>query len=94
MRRHCQLFWGKKNAFIKDEGDAFVGVVSNVPSSTLVGGLFELLRSGGSHSFLGRLRSNSGRQFYMKLAMPKPPGVCGFESNAVPTYSAQGTIWL
>ena len=35
--------------------DALVGVVSNVPSATLVGGLFELLRSGGSHSFLRRL---------------------------------------
>ena len=30
MRRHRQLFWGKKNAFIKYEVDAFVGVVSNV----------------------------------------------------------------
>ena len=48
---------GKKNAFVEDEVDALVGVVSNVPSSTLVGGLFELLRSGGSHSFLRRLWS-------------------------------------
>ena len=48
---------GKKNPFIEDEVDALVGVVSNVPSSTLVGGLFELLRSGGSHRFLRRLWS-------------------------------------
>ena len=46
---------GKKNAFAEDEIDALVGVESNVPSSTLVGSLFELLRSGGSHSFLRRL---------------------------------------
>ena len=47
---------GKKNPFREDEVDALVGVVSNVPSATLVGrGLFELLRSGGSHSFLRRL---------------------------------------
>ena len=48
---------GPKNAFEEDEVDALVGVVSNVPCSTLVGGLFELLRSGGSHSFLRRLWS-------------------------------------
>ena len=48
---------GKKNPFIEDEVDALVGVVSNVPSSTLVGGLFELLGSGGSHRFLRRLWS-------------------------------------
>ena len=48
---------GKKNPFVEDEVDALVGVVSNVPSSTLVGSLFELLRSGGSHRFLKRLWS-------------------------------------
>ena len=46
---------GCKNPFVEDEVDALVGVSSNVPASTLVGGLFELLRSGGSHSFLRRL---------------------------------------
>ena len=46
---------GKKNAFAEDEINAIVGVESNVPSSTLLGSLFELLRSGGSHSFLRRL---------------------------------------
>ena len=46
---------GKKNPFLEDEVDALVGVVSNVPSSTLAGGLFDLLRSGGSHRFLRRL---------------------------------------
>ena len=46
---------GCKNSFVEDEVDALVGVASNVPASTLVGGLFELLRSGGSHSFLRRL---------------------------------------
>ena len=34
---------GRKNAFVEDEIDALVGVVSNVPSSTLVGRLVELL---------------------------------------------------
>ena len=48
---------GKKNPFKEDEVDALIGVVSNVPSATLAGGLFELLRSGGSHSFLTRLRN-------------------------------------
>ena len=48
---------GKKNPFVEDEVDALVGVVSNVPSSTLVGSIFELLRSGGSHRFLRRLWS-------------------------------------
>ena len=42
---------GKKNLFLEDEVDALVGVVSNVPSSTLVGGLFELIRSGGIIAF-------------------------------------------
>ena len=46
---------GKNNSFKEDEVDALVGVVSNVPSATLLGGLFELLGSGGSHSFLRRL---------------------------------------
>ena len=48
---------GKKSPFIEDEVDALVGVVSIVPFSTLVGGLFEVLRSGGSHRFLRRLWS-------------------------------------
>ena len=38
---------GKPKTFKEDEVDALVGVVSNVPSATLVGGLFEFLRSGG-----------------------------------------------
>ena len=42
---------GQKNTIVEDEVDALVVVVSNVVSSTLVGDLFELLRSGGSHSF-------------------------------------------
>ena len=46
---------GCKNPFAEDEVDALVGVSSNVPASTLLGGLFELLRSGGYHSFLRRL---------------------------------------
>ena len=37
---------GRKNRFVEDEVDALVGVESNVPSSVLVGGLFELLCSG------------------------------------------------
>ena len=48
---------GKKTPFVEDEVDALAGMVSNVPSSTLVGGLFELLRSGGSHGFLRQLWS-------------------------------------
>ena len=43
---------GRKNPFVEDEVDALVGVESNAPSSVLVGGLFEMLRSGGSHMFL------------------------------------------
>ena len=46
---------GKMNRFIEDEVDALVGVPSNVPPKTLVGCLFELLRSGGSQGFLRRL---------------------------------------
>ena len=46
---------GKMNKFIEDEVDALVGVTSNVPPTTLVGCLFELLRSGGSQVFLRRL---------------------------------------
>ena len=46
---------GRKNPFVEDGVDALVGVESNVPSSVLVGGLFELLRSGGSHMFLRRI---------------------------------------
>ena len=46
---------GNKNALKEDEVDASVGVVSNIPSATLVGGLFKLLRGGGLHVFLRRL---------------------------------------
>ena len=45
---------GKTNKFVKDEVDALVGVPFNVPPTTLVGCLFELLRSGGSQGFLRR----------------------------------------
>ena len=46
---------GRMNKFIEDEVDALVGVPSNVPPTTLVGCLFELLRSAGSQVFLRRL---------------------------------------
>ena len=46
---------GKMNNFLEDEVDTLVGVPSNVPPSTLVGCLFELLRNGGSQVFLRRL---------------------------------------
>ena len=46
---------GRKYPLVEDEVDDLVGVESNVPSSVLVGGLFELLRSGGSHMFLRRI---------------------------------------
>ena len=46
---------GKRYPFIEDEIDSIVGVPSNIPPSTLVGCLFELLRSGGSQSLLRRL---------------------------------------
>ena len=46
---------GRMNKFIEDEVDALVGVPSNVPPTTLVGCLFELLRSRGSQVFLRRL---------------------------------------
>ena len=45
----------KRNPFKGDEVDALVSVCSNVLSSILVGGLFQLLRSGVSHSILRRL---------------------------------------
>ena len=45
----------RMNKFIEDEVDALVGVLSNVPPTTLVGCLFELLKSGGSQLFLRRL---------------------------------------
>ena len=46
---------GKKYPFFEDEVDALFDVESNVPSSIPDGGLFELVRSGGLHVFLGRL---------------------------------------
>ena len=46
---------GRMNNFLEDELDALVGVPSNVPPTTLVGCLFELLRCGGSQTFLRRL---------------------------------------
>ena len=46
---------GRMSKFVEDEVDALVGVPSNVPPTTLVGCLFELLRSGGSQVFLRRL---------------------------------------
>ena len=66
---------GKKNAFVEDEVDALVGVVSNVPSSTLVGGLLELLRSGGLTAALEDSEASSGQRFQLRLAMPRPPEV-------------------
>ena len=59
---------GKMNNFVKDEVDALVGVPSNVPPTTLVGCLFELLRSGGSQMFLRRLWS----QFRTTLPVDSP----------------------
>ena len=44
--------WARKNPFLEDEVDALVGVVSNVPSSTLAGGLFDLLSLWGGSSSL------------------------------------------
>ena len=45
---------GRMNKFLEDEVDALVGVPSNVPPTTLVGCLLELLKSGGSQLFLRR----------------------------------------
>ena len=59
---------GKMNKFLEDEVDALVGVPSNVPPTTLVGCLFELLRSGGSQVFLRRLWN----QFRMTLPVESP----------------------
>ena len=59
---------GKMNNFVEDEVDALVGVPSNVPPTTLVGCLFELLRSGGSQMFLRRLWS----QFRTTLPVDSP----------------------
>ena len=46
---------GPKYSFVEDDVDELVGVPSNVPLSTLIGCLLELLRSGGNHGFLRRL---------------------------------------
>ena len=59
---------GRMNKFIEDEVDALVGVPSNVPPTTLVGCLFELLRSGGSQVFLRRLWN----QFRTTLPVESP----------------------
>ena len=59
---------GKMNKFLEDEVDALVGVPSNVPPTTLVGCLFELLRSGGSQVFLRRLWN----QFRTTLPVESP----------------------
>ena len=58
----------KMNRFLEDEVDALVGVPSNVPPSTLVGSLLELLRSCGSQVFLRRLWN----QFRTTLPVESP----------------------
>ena len=52
---------GEKNNFVEDEVD----VPSNVLPSTLVGCLFELLRSGGSQGFLRRLWNQFRTLFFV-----------------------------
>ena len=59
---------GRMNKFVEDEVDALVGVPSNVPPTTLVGCLFELLKSGGSQVFLRRLWN----QFRTTLPVESP----------------------
>ena len=59
---------GKMNNFVEDEVNALVGVPPNVPPTTLVGCLFEILRSGGSQMFLRRLWS----QFRTTLPVHSP----------------------
>ena len=59
---------GRMNKFVEDEVDALVGVPSNVPPTTLVGCLFELLRSGESQVFLRRLWN----QFRTTLPVESP----------------------
>ena len=56
------------NKFVEDEVDALVGVPSSVPTTTLVGCLFELLGSGGSQGFLRRLWN----QFRTTLPVESP----------------------
>ena len=68
---------GNKNKFVEDEVDALVGVPSNVPPSTLVGCLFELLRSGGSQSFLRRLWN----QFRTTLPVDSPYAVASWSKT-------------
>ena len=46
---------GTKYRFVEDEVDGVVGVESQIPTSILVGCLFELLRTGGSQTFMRRL---------------------------------------
>ena len=59
---------GRMNKFVEDEVDALVGVPSNVPPTTLVGCLLELLKSGGSQLFLRRLWN----QFRTTLPVESP----------------------
>ena len=62
------VFLGKLNIFLEDEVDALVGVPFNVSHTTLVGCLFELLRSGGSQKLLRRL----WKQFRIMLPADSP----------------------
>ena len=59
---------GRVNKFVEDKVDALVVVPSNVPPTSLVGCLFELLRSGGSQVFLRRLWN----QFRTTLPVESP----------------------
>ena len=68
---------GKKNNFVEDEVDALVGVRSNVPPSTLVCCLFELLRSGGSQGFLRRMWN----QFRTTLPVDSPYAVASWSKT-------------
>ena len=68
---------GKKNNFVEDEVDALAGVPSNVPPSTQVGCLFELLRSGGSQGFLRRLCN----QFRTTLPLESPHAVASWSKT-------------
>ena len=66
---------GPKNAFEEDEVDALVGVVSNVPCSTLVGVCLNCCGVAGPIAFLDVCGVSSGRPSPWRPAMPRPPGV-------------------
>ena len=66
---------GKKNAFVENEVDALLGVVSNVPSSVLLGVYLSCYGAEDLTVSSGDSGANSGQHIQLKPSMPRPPGV-------------------